>query len=220
MAALSIRMTVVTAACLVAFAAPAQTPVDARAVVENGSAGGAPACVACHGLNGEGNADSGFPRLGGLDKAYMARQLDALADGRRKNDVMSPVAAALTPAERAALAAYYAAAAPAPAPPAEVDAALGAVGERIASRGGGQKGLPACASCHGPHGEGVGGTFPRLAGQPASYLRAQLTAWREGGRAGEPLDLMKTVAGKLDEAEIEAVAAYYAAFSTPSGEQP
>ena len=43
--------------------------------------------------------------------------------------------------------------------------------------------VPACANCHGAHGEGGGeGLYPRLAGLPAAYLRRELALFRDGVR--------------------------------------
>ncbi len=42
-------------------------------------------CVACHGANGQGDADNFFPRIQGQHYAYLLRQLQWIRDGRRKN---------------------------------------------------------------------------------------------------------------------------------------
>lgn len=42
-------------------------------------------CAACHGKNGEGNAEAFFPRIQGQHYAYILRQLKWIRDGRRKN---------------------------------------------------------------------------------------------------------------------------------------
>ena len=42
-------------------------------------------CSACHGKNGEGNADAFFPKIQGQHYAYLLRQLKWIRDGRRKN---------------------------------------------------------------------------------------------------------------------------------------
>jgi cytochrome c553 len=81
----------------------------------------------------------------------------------------------------------------------------------LATRGRWEQGLPACAQCHGPGGSGVGVAFPPLAGQPASYISAQLHAWQKGLRPPGPLALMPVIASKLSEADITAVSKYYAA---------
>jgi len=66
--------------------------------------------------------------------------------------------------------------------------------------------VAACATCHGPRGEGGGeGVFPRLAGQPAAYIEAQLKAFRDGGRSNP---LMSPMVLGLSDADMSAVASY------------
>lgn len=184
---------------------------SAKAIAASGSAGGAPACSACHGDTGEGRPEAGYPRLSGIDARYLLRQLNDFADGNRPNDVMHPVAKSLSVGEREAMASYYgslsapkAAGEEKPAKKALADGAL------LAQRGDWSKGLPACGQCHGPSGQGVGSSFPKLAGQSATYISDQLNAWKAGRRSNDPLHLMTGVASKLDEQQISAVAAYYA----------
>lgn len=62
-----------------------------------------------------------------------------------------------------------------------------------------------CASCHGEAGQGNLST-PRLAGQPAEYLKKQLQDFASGLRMNES---MAVVAKALTEAEIDNVAKYY-----------
>ena len=71
-------------------------------------------------------------------------------------------------------------------------------------------GVPACAGCHGPAGAGLPGQYPRLAGQYAEYVAAQLKAFKEGGRANDANGAMRGVAARLTEREIRAVSEYAA----------
>ena len=53
--------------------------------------------------------------------------------------------------------------------------------------------------------------IPRLAGQPAGYLRMQLELWRDGRRGGTAYaPIMTEIARELETRDIEALAAYYA----------
>lgn len=194
---------------------------DGAAIAKTG-AGAAPACQTCHGAAGEGIAQAGFPRLAGLGAPYMQRQLAAFADGTRVSAVMMPIARGLSVADRAEVSAYYASlpapAAPAaalptvsPSAPAAVPASA-SIGATLATRGRWADNLPACEQCHGPGGRGVGPDFPPLAGQSATYLTNQLTAWKTGARPPGPLGLMAVVAKKLSEAEARAVADHYASL--------
>jgi cytochrome c553 len=70
------------------------------------------------------------------------------------------------------------------------------------------KGVAACASCHGPNGSGIPIQYPRIAGQHAQYTADQLKAFRAATRANDPNRMMRLVALKLTDREIDAVAQY------------
>jgi len=68
-------------------------------------------CAACHGVNG--NSESrGIPSLAGQDAVYMAKQLMLYRSGERANTDMQPIAAPLSDADIADLAAHFAAQTP------------------------------------------------------------------------------------------------------------
>jgi cytochrome c553 len=70
---------------------------------------GIPACIACHGPQGRGNAPAGYPALRAQHSVYAYSQLKAFAEGRRTtagNDIMRVVASRLTDEEMRALASY------------------------------------------------------------------------------------------------------------------
>lgn len=205
--------------CLLAGLACALLGIAPAAVAQPPPA--AATCGACHGAKGAGQEAAGFPRLAGLDATYLLRQLDGFADGTRASPVMTPVAKALDANERHALAGYYASL-PVPAAPqaARAPAASG-LGAQLALRGRWQQDVPGCVACHGPRGVGVGAGFPPLAGQPASYLVAQLRAFQSRTRHNDPLGLMRHVAAGLDAQDMAAVSAWFAAQSAaPHGELP
>lgn len=200
----------------------AQKPGDAgQKIATQGTTQGVLACATCHGAQGEGMAV--FPRLAGTGQIYLQAQLDAFANGSRKNAVMYPIAQKLTPAERLAVTSYYS---QLPAPFRAAEAASprpDATGAWLASRGNWSVGVPACAQCHGPGGNGVGEQFPPLAGLPASYITEQLQAWKTDSRPPGPLALMPHIAKALTDAEMTAVADYYAkltAATAPSAAKP
>jgi cytochrome c553 len=85
-----------------------------------------------------------------------------------------------------------------------------ALGQRLWRQGDFKKGVPACAGCHGPAGAGMPAQYPRLAGQFPEYTAAQLKAFRVDERANDPESMMRTIAAKLSDAEIAAVAEYAA----------
>ena len=190
---------------------------DAAAITRQGNGKGAAPCMACHGVDGAGQAAAGNPRLAGLDAAYLQKQLDDFADATRDSAVMKPTASALSEDERHALALYYSKlplppALATPAPPMPAADGAGAV---LATRGDWSKGVPGCVQCHGPGGVGVGAHFPPLAGQPAVYIEAQLKAWQNGSRHNDPLQLMQHLSTALSAQDIDAVAAWFAAQPLP-----
>ena len=93
----------------------------------------------------------------------------------------------------------------------ESEARVQAYAERLA--------VGVCASCHGPRGNSEQPKFPRLAGQNANYLVAQLKAFREEKR-GDPdaIGYMWGMARQLDDATIAALASYYSKQTPSSGD--
>lgn len=188
----------------------------AQVLVNQGNGRGAPACQSCHGADGGGQAAAGFPRLAGLDAAYLRKQLADYAAGTRANALMQPIARALSADEREAVAGYYSRL-PVPAvSPGPASQANGA-GATLATRGRWLQQVPACEQCHGPGGVGVGANFPPLAGQPAAYIESQLKAWQQGSRHNDPLALMQHLSRALSAQDIAAVAQWFAAQPLPAG---
>ncbi len=201
------------------------------------------ACHGARGEGQSGAPTASFPRLAGLGAAYLRRQLDAYAQGTRQSPVMGPIAQALKTDQRRQVAAYFGAMespAEAPAPPASTSASASASrttsasarssaaasaasswpspdspAARLAWTGDESRQLMACANCHGRDGSGQGERLPPLAGQPAAYLQAALDAWREGRRDTDPSGEMPRIARALRPAEVQALAAWYAALPVP-----
>jgi cytochrome c553 len=69
-----------------------------------------------------------------------------------------------------------------------------------------------CLACHGKNGIGIIPMYPNLAGQKAEYTAAQMRAFRSGERKNP---IMAPLAANLSDADIEAVAAYYATLRMP-----
>jgi len=66
----------------------------------------------------------------------------------------------------------------------------------------------ACALCHGPEGKAVDMSINSLAGQPKNNMVNSLNQFRAGTKPGT---IMTRIARGLSDAEIDAVASYYAA---------
>ncbi|WP_414476030.1 c-type cytochrome [Microvirga sp. M2] len=184
-------------------------------VVGGGPGGAGAACFSCHGLQGQGDAGGAFPRLAGLDRIYLARQLDDYASGARPNPAMSPIAQQLTAGDRQSTALYYAElSAPAAVEPSSAaDGRLVQWGAMLYAQGSAERGIQACANCHGPAASGLNRVYPPLLGQPASYVDAQLRLWRDGVRHNDIYDVMGTVARRMTDEDIRAAALYVAGIS-------
>ena len=162
-------------------------------------------CAACHGPDGNGPAPT-FPKLAGQHAAYLAKQLAEYKNGERQNATMNGMAAALSEQDIADLAAFYSSQQVTLGKAAEdkVEA-----GEAVYRAGNTATGVSACAACHGPTGSGNPmANFPSLSGQHADYTVLQLKAFRAGERANDAGSMMRGVAKKMTDAEIEAVAQY------------
>lgn len=197
----------------------AQADDVAKTIALQGNKHGAPACQTCHGADGGGTAAAGFPRLAGLDAGYIEQQLLNFRSGKRSNTIMQPIAESLSKKEVPLIAAYYAAL-PIPAFKHEGgDPVLLSKGESIATSGDWNHEIPACYQCHGPDGKGMGPNFPAISGQSALYTSNQITAWKSGSRANDPVGLMKSVADKLSADQVEAVSAFLANQHSTNGNQ-
>ena len=164
-------------------------------------------CVSCHGPLGQGHVT--IPRLAGMNPAYFVTQLSDYATGKRGSASMKIVTSSLTKAETEQLALYYSSlSAPSISQPA-LDGDMRR-GEQLALRGDWSRNVPACFSCHGPSGFGVGATFPALAAQDPAYTAAQLAGWLSGTRNRSGLALMHNVAVGLTESDRRSVADYLA----------
>lgn len=159
-------------------------------------------CQHCHGLDGEAS-NVLYPRLAGQNKHYIIKQLHDFRSGKRQG-TMNDMAAPLKDDEIIALATYFSAK---PTLNHRVrDKEFAQVGWYIFHRGNEYSGVPACASCHGEKGEGSE-QLPRLAGQHKRYVADQLTMFNERERNNDNA-IMHSIASKLTEMEIQAVANY------------
>lgn len=162
-------------------------------------------CSACHAIDGSRGLAAN-PILQGQHADYLVKQLTEFKEGKRKNAVMNGMAAPLTPEDMRNIAAFYASK-KAPAGTAK-NKDLVALGERIYRGGIAKKAVPACAGCHSPNGAGIPSQYPRLGGQHADYVKAQLVAFRQGERTNNAQ--MTAISANLSDKEIEALADYVA----------
>lgn len=167
-------------------------------------------CVACHATDGNSPAAAN-PKLAGQFPEYLRKQLanfkpQGNKKAERENAVMAGMVASLSDEDMRNVAAYYAS------QKLKAETAkskeLAARGQKLYRGGNLANGVAACAGCHGPDGAGIPGQYPRISGQFAAYLEAQLLAFKSGTRANDPNGMMRGVAARMSEAEIKAVAEY------------
>ncbi|HYP67178.1 MAG TPA: c-type cytochrome [Thiobacillaceae bacterium] len=162
-------------------------------------------CSGCHGQDGNSAAPAN-PNLAGLGYEYLDKQLTNFKSGERKSPVMGGMVASLSPDDMKDLALYFSTKERKSGVAKDKDLALR--GQKI-YRGGVQgSGVPACASCHGPQGRGIPVQFPALYGQHADYVYDQLNKFRLGERANDAAKMMRSIAAKMTDAEMKAVAQY------------
>jgi cytochrome c553 len=186
--------------------APAKAdPAKAKPTVEA-------VCAGCHGIDGNSPAAPN-PNLAGQGADYLAKQLSNYKsiDGKpalRENAIMAGMAAMVADEDIPHFAAYFSQQKLKPA--AAKDEKLVAEGQKLWRQGDFAKGIPSCAGCHGPTGAGLPAQYPALAGQHPEYTMDQLNKFRSGERANDPEKMMRTIAAKLSDAQIKALAEYAA----------
>jgi len=180
------------------------------------------ACAPCHGRQGEGTNNDYFPRLAGKPAGYLMNQLVAFRDGRRRYPPMNYLLEYQSDAYLQKIATYFAALRPPATPQAvsDVSAAALARGRSLVTEGDQAHGVPACSGCHGPKLTGMEPAIPGLVGLHASYISAQLGAFRYGTRTAAEPDCMQLVAASLSESDVTAVAAWLSSQPVPPDPSP
>lgn len=179
----------------------------------------AAACGACHGADGNSAAGS-FPKLAGQNEKYLLKQMHDIkagdvSKGGRSVPTMAGQLDNLSDQDMADIAAYFASQTITGGSTSKEYAELG---EMVYRAGNKERGLAACSGCHSPRGQGNGPAgFPSLRGQHAEYIASQLKAFRTGAEqenAGRRNDgdtrIMRDIAFRMSDKEIEAVASYIA----------
>ena len=162
-------------------------------------------CAACHGADGN-SVNPIWPKLSGQHAAYTVKQLQDFKAGNRKNSQMTAMVVNLSEESMFDLAAYYA----------DQKISIGttrpellATGETIYRAGDIAAGLPACMGCHNPTGAGnPAALYPSLSGQHAAYTVSQLKSFKLEQRHNDKNAVMRLIAGRMSNAQMEAVAEY------------
>lgn len=196
--------------CSLALALAATAPRAAETAASapepaKGAAISTAVCAACH-TNDGSRGSAANPIIQGQHPDYLVKQLAEFKAGKRDNPIMRAMASPLSEADMKNVAAFYASKQPKPGFAKNKE--LVSVGEKIYRGGIADRSVPACSGCHGPNGAGIPAQYPRLGGQHADYVEAQLVAFRGGARRNDPA--MAAIAAKLSDREIKAVADYVA----------
>ena len=170
-------------------------------------------CASCHGLDGNSPRPE-VPSLAGQVQAYLEGQLHAFAaqGEQRANGVMGAIAVNLSADEMRRVSVYFARQPLRPAVSDGLRRQQPSTGEQIFNAGLPAHGVASCASCHGTRAQGLPAVFPRLAGQHAPYVATQLQRFRSGTRTSDPDAVMRKIAARLSNGDIEALSAYVASL--------
>jgi len=160
-------------------------------------------CASCHGATGI-SAINIYPNLAGQSANYLSKQLANFKSGERENAMMAGIAAALSTEDMDDLASYFAVQS------AKVGSGdINEAGHKLYIGGDAAKGVSACIACHGVNGKGMKQAgFPSLAGQNKEYVKQQLISFRAMTRGNDNNGMMRNIAIKLSDADIDALSEY------------
>ncbi|GLX83803.1 hypothetical protein tloyanaT_00550 [Thalassotalea loyana] len=160
-------------------------------------------CVACHGTDGNALIAM-YPKIAGQHEEYITNQLMDFKSGERADPVMAGMVAALSEEDMKNLASYFASQKMTEGSGTDNDK-----GRKLYLSGDASRGITACTACHGFDGSGMAKAgFPSVANQHVDYLKAQLTKFRSQDRANDSNKMMRNIAVRLKDEDIEALAQY------------
>lgn len=162
--------------------------------VELGRAAAA-ACAGCHGTDGNAQIP-GMPNLTAQSPEYFVTAMKGYQGAGRSGTMMTAMASAHDEEALRNMGLYYGLQEP----------------RQTANTGGGdaeagRQAAAACAACHGADGNVTAADVPTLAGQDAAYLAVAMRAYKQAKRGHEQ---MATATADLGDADIDALAAFYA----------
>jgi len=163
-------------------------------------------CAACHGADGN-STNSDWPSLAGQHPEFAYEQLKLIKDGSRSAPLMVGQLNNKSDKDLKDIASYFAGL---ESKSGEVAADAFNLGQRLFRGGNTEKGIPACASCHGATGKGNPlSLYPALNGQQPGYVLKALNDYSNGARSGNAQQkIMIEVASLMNDKEKAAVAAY------------
>lgn len=207
-----IRTTAFAVLMAASFSASASEEAKAKVDLAKAKQIAETVCVACHSADGNSQAPAN-PNLAGQIPEYLHKQLSNFrsVDGKppvRNSAIMGGMAAMLSDEDVSSLSVYFSQQKLKPAT--STDEKLVAEGRKLWRMGDFDKGIPACAGCHGATGAGLPAQYPRLSGQHAEYTEGQLVKFRSDERANDPEKMMRAIAAKLSDRQMKAAAEYVA----------
>lgn len=184
--------------------------VQAESLVDGSAEAGkanAVTCIACHGQQGN-SVNPMWPNIAGQSATYIVAQLKAFKDGTRVDPLMGGQAMLLSDETMRNVAVYFESLPRAAM--AVTDVSIARKGEALYRGGDTKSGVAACMACHGPTGSGnPAAAYPAIQGQHASYTAKQLRDYASGARKSDgKTQIMRSVAARLDDDDIQALAAY------------
>lgn len=159
-------------------------------------------CEGCHGKAGNSQTPI-FPKLAGQHASYLVRQLRDFREKKRVDPAMNVIAEDLSEKDINDVSAFFAA------QKVSIESAAATPAGKHLYLSGNSNGAPACSGCHGPSGVGNGpANYPALAGQHAAYVAKTLGDFKTQQRSNDAHSIMRAIAAKLSEDEINAAADY------------
>lgn len=160
-------------------------------------------CVACHAADGN-SLIAMYPKIAGQHEEYITKQLIEFKSGTRADPVMAGMVATLSEEDMKNLASYFASQTMTPGSGTDNE-----LGRKLYVGGDAARGITACTACHGVNGNGMGKAgFPSVANQHVDYLKAQLGKFRAHDRGNDRNEMMRNIAVRLTDEDIEALAQY------------
>ena len=164
-------------------------------------------CAACHGADGNALVAT-YPSLAGQNESYLVKQISEFKSGARSDAVMASMVASLTNEDIQNVSAFFASQTLVPAA-----AESNERGKKLYLSGNAKAGITACIACHSIDGSGIDkAAFPAVAGQSATYLKAQLEQFKTSARTNDTNSMMQNIAIKLTVKDIAALSSYMASL--------
>jgi cytochrome c553 len=199
-----------SAVCLLIFTANVFASGDPVAGKEKSAI-----CAACHAADGNSTIPA-WPKIAGQHEDYLYQQLLDFKSGKRENPQMLPILIPFNEEDLSNIAAFYASQTQTQGTASktitingeELDAKI-IDAEYMYRVGNPDNGLSACMACHGPNGAGnPAAKFPAINGQHAEYTATTLKAYKSEARANDPNSIMRSIASKMTNEDIELIANY------------